>query len=76
MSSVVREQVREIGIRVALSATPGRVRRAVLGRAATVMCVGTVVGLGGALATSRFLTDVQLYANSLERPFALQAQPQ
>ena len=40
MSSLVRDQVREIGIRVALGASPNRVRREVLRRAAIVTGIG------------------------------------
>jgi predicted permease len=53
MSALVRDQLREIGIRIALGATPGRVRRDVLGVAAIVTGVGLVAGLVAALTTSR-----------------------
>src|SRR5439155_2643043 len=55
MASAVRERTREIGVRAVLGATPARLRRAVLGRALTVAGAGAVIGLGGALATSRLL---------------------
>jgi putative ABC transport system permease protein len=58
MSSVVREQTREIGIRLALGATPELVRRAVLRQALIVAGAGAVVGLAGALATTRLLKSL------------------
>jgi predicted permease len=56
MASLVRDQTREIGIRIALGASVGRVRAEVLGRAGTVAGVGAIVGLAGALAASRVLS--------------------
>ncbi len=56
MAAVVREQTREIGVRMALGATPAQLRRAVLGAALGVTSVGAVVGLAAALLSSRFLT--------------------
>ncbi len=70
MASVVRDQMREIGIRVALGATPGDVRRDVLTRAGIVTSIGAAVGLVGALATSR-LFATQLYQVSATDPIAL-----
>jgi ABC-type antimicrobial peptide transport system permease subunit len=58
MASAVREQTRELGIRMALGATAGRVRRDVLGRALGVTAVGAVVGVAGALASSRLFTSL------------------
>lgn len=56
MASLVRDQTREIGIRIALGASVGRVRAEVLGRAGVVVGVGAIAGLVGALATSRVLS--------------------
>jgi predicted permease len=53
MAALVRDQMREIGIRIALGATPNRVRLDVLSRAAVVIGVGLAVGMTGALVTSR-----------------------
>jgi ABC-type antimicrobial peptide transport system permease subunit len=50
MSSLVREQTREIGIRIALGDSIV-VRRAVLARAAIVTASGAAIGLVVALAT-------------------------
>lgn len=53
ISSIVLQQTRELGIRMALGATPGAVQRAVLARAAGLTIVGAVVGLVGAVLASR-----------------------
>jgi putative ABC transport system permease protein len=58
MASAVREQTREIGVRMALGATPVRLRRDVLGRALIVTSIGTVVGVAGALASSRLVSSL------------------
>jgi ABC-type antimicrobial peptide transport system permease subunit len=55
MAQSVRDQRRELGVRMALGATPGRVRRDVLGRAMAVMLLGTSAGLIGVLFSSRLL---------------------
>ena len=52
MASLVRDETREIGIRIALGASVGRVRAEVLGRASMVAGAGAIAGLAGALATS------------------------
>jgi predicted permease len=70
MSSAVRQQTREIGIRVALGATPGRVRRLVLGDAGAVLGAGAVVGLGAALLSTRLLSS-QLFGVSPTDPVSL-----
>ncbi len=70
MASLVRDQTREIGIRIALGASVGRVRAEVLGRAGVVAGVGAVAGLAGALATSRVLSAL-LYRVSPSDPASL-----
>ncbi len=70
MASLVRDQTREIGIRIALGATPARVRSDVLRRAAIVTSVGAVVGLVAASATSRLLAAL-LFQVSPTDPVAL-----
>jgi putative ABC transport system permease protein len=58
MASVVNQQRREIGVRMALGATAGQVRNMVLRQALMVAGAGTVVGLVGAIAGSRLLTSM------------------
>lgn len=70
MASLVRDQTREIGIRIALGATRARVLREVLGRAAVLTGVGALVGLAAALATSRLFTAM-LFEVSPTDPVAL-----
>lgn len=70
MASLVRDQTREIGIRIALGASVGRVRADVLGRAGMVVGVGGIAGLATALATSRVLSSL-LFQVSPSDPVSL-----
>jgi putative ABC transport system permease protein len=58
MATEVKQQRREIGVRMALGATAGQVRNMVLRQALMVAGAGTVVGLVGAIAGSRLLTSM------------------
>jgi len=58
MSYLVAQQTREIGIRLALGARPGDIRRRVLGRGMALAGAGAVAGVGGALALTRLLGDL------------------
>ncbi len=58
MAFTVREETREIGLRMALGAGPERVRRDVLARALSVIALGGAAGLVGALASSRVLAGL------------------
>ena len=55
LSYVVAERTREIGVRMALGATAGAVRRMVVSQGARVVLVGAVVGVAVALASTRLL---------------------
>jgi putative ABC transport system permease protein len=70
MASAVREETREIGVRMALGATPSRVRADVLRRALLVCLGGAVVGIGLALAASRVIASL-LFEVSPTDPVAL-----
>jgi putative ABC transport system permease protein len=55
---VIRERTREIGIRVALGAEPPRILGMVLGRGLTLVAVGALLGLVGALYATRLMAAV------------------
>jgi predicted permease len=67
--SVVR-RTSEIGVRIALGASPGRVMRHVLGETAWLVGVGSVAGLGVAIVTLRY-TQTMLYGLSSHDPLTL-----
>ncbi|MFI5335504.1 MAG: ABC transporter permease [Opitutales bacterium] len=54
----IARRTREIGIRMALGATAGRVVRLMLGRGLQQLAVGLVLGLGGAFATTRMMDSI------------------
>jgi predicted permease len=70
MASAVREQTRDIGVRMALGATPQRVRGEVLRRAMLVSLGGAAVGVVGTLAGSRVIASL-LFEVSPTDPVAL-----
>jgi putative ABC transport system permease protein len=55
LSYVVAERTREIGVRMALGATAGTVRRMVVTQGAKVVLIGVAIGIGTALASVRLL---------------------
>jgi putative ABC transport system permease protein len=70
MAAAVRQRTREIGVRIALGATPARVSGLVMGRALTIVAVGAVTGLLAALASTRALRSL-LYSVSPTDPLTL-----
>jgi ABC-type antimicrobial peptide transport system permease subunit len=70
MSAAVRQQTRDIGVRVALGATARDVYQLVLFEAAWVIGVGALVGLGGAVLGGRMLA-AQLFEVSPLDPVSL-----
>jgi putative ABC transport system permease protein len=58
MAYSVAARRREIGIRVALGATPGDVRTLILSRSAVLLLIGLTIGIAGALALTRVLANL------------------
>ena len=54
----VNQRTHEIGIRLALGAPPGAVRRMVVRQSLILSTVGTVIGLGGAVASTRVMSSL------------------
>ena len=72
LSYAVQRRSREIGIRLALGAAPGRVLRMVLWQAALPTAAGCMVGLAAALATARLVSGM-LFGIAPWDPLALAA---
>ena len=58
MAFDVARQTRDIGVRLALGATPGRMRWAVLGRGLRLSAIGLTIGLAAAYAAGRLMEDL------------------
>ena len=58
ISYSVVQRTREIGIRAALGADPGRIRSLILRGAMTLTALGLILGIGGALILARFLSSM------------------
>jgi predicted permease len=72
VSFAVSQRTREIGLRIALGASPACVRRLVIAEATEPVALGVVVGLLGAFSLMPFLTDVT-YQTAANEPRALVA---
>ncbi len=57
MSSSVAQQTREIGVRIALGASPGDISGMVVKRGAWLLLIGIAVGLVGSFLTARLLSQ-------------------
>jgi len=55
MATMVRQRTRELGVRMALGANAGDLRRMVMGRGLTIAAIGSVLGLVGALLANHLL---------------------
>jgi putative ABC transport system permease protein len=58
LSGSVTERTREIGVRVALGATPGNILAMVVRQGMTLTALGVVIGLSGAVVASRALVTL------------------
>jgi len=58
LALMVAQRRREIGVRLALGATPESVVRALLGEGARVVAVGVTIGLAAAFALTRVLSSM------------------
>ena len=72
MSYSVAQRTREVGVRMALGATGGRVIQMVLRESLTLVAVGVALGVGGAIGLAR-LIESQLYATAPNDPGTLAA---
>ena len=70
MAYSVAQRTNEIGIRLALGAQPGQVRRMVLRESTWLTLAGIVAGVGGALACTRLLRSM-LYGVSPDDPVTI-----
>jgi putative ABC transport system permease protein len=58
LSALVRQQTKEIGLRMALGAAPASVFRSVAGQGLTLSAAGLAIGLAAALATMRGIASM------------------
>ena len=71
MAHLVAFRTSEIGIRMALGATPGAVMRMVLGHSSRLTLVGIVLGVAGGLAVSRLMQQALFEVNPADPLFYL-----
>ena len=68
LAASVRQRDRELAIRVALGATPMRVRRLVVAEALWLAGVGATIGLVGATAATRIVRGMLFETRALDPP--------
>lgn len=66
LSAMVAERTRELGIRMALGAEPARIRRMVVSQGVRVVGGGVVIGLFGALVSTRALESLLFGVRSID----------
>jgi putative ABC transport system permease protein len=68
LSYVVAQRTREIGVRMALGAEAGQVRRMVVAQGARIVALGVVIGVGVALASTRALEGLLYDVRAVDAP--------
>ena len=66
MAHLVAVRTNEMGIRMALGASPRAVRRLVVGHGRRLTAIGIVIGIAGALAVSRLLQQMLFEVNAVD----------
>jgi putative ABC transport system permease protein len=66
MAASVRQRDREIGIRVAVGATPQRIRQLVLGEGLSLTGIGVAIGVVGAIAGARVIQSLLFETAALD----------
>ena len=74
MAYSVSQRTREIGIRMAVGASGGEVVRLIMRQGLTLVLIGTVIGLAGAIAASQLLRSV-LYGSDALNPLTFVVVP-
>jgi ABC-type antimicrobial peptide transport system permease subunit len=66
LSYIVAERTREIGVRMALGAEAGQVRRMVVAQGAKVVGIGAAIGIATALASTRALRSMLFGVDAMD----------
>ena len=73
MAYAVAQRQREIGVRIALGATPANIRRLVVGQGLALSLAGTLLGLGVAIAFARALKNRLFGVSAVDVPTLIAA---